>query len=367
MRRLRAIARKEMLHILRDRRSLAVAVAMPLVLVVLYGYALDMELKDLRVAILDQDDSPASRDLVRTMTSSGFIVDAGRPSDRAAVEPGFRAGRWHAALVVPAGYGRDLASGRAVPVQLLIDGADASTAATVENYLLAVIDLVDAGLAVRTADQAPGPRPVLRVLFNPELTSSHFIVPGLVAIVLVMICALLTSIAITREKETGTLEQVLTTPVGAGQVIVGKLLPYLVLGAVDAALIIGAGRLLFGVPMRGAAAALAGYTLLYVVISLALGLLISALVRTQRVAMMAALSLTMLPAMILSGFIFPVASMPGPLQAVAHVIPATWFLRIIRGVMLVGRDWYPLEGGVMLAMAAGLLVLAVRRFGTRLE
>lgn len=367
MRRLKAIARKEMLHILRDRRSLGVAVAMPLVLVILYGYALDMELKDLRVAILDQDGSPASRDLVRTMTSSGFIVDAGRLTDRAAVEPGFRAGRWHAVLAVPASYGRDLAAGRTAQVQLLIDGADASTAATVENYLLAVVDMVDAGLAVRTTGPAPGPRPALRVLYNPELTSSHFIVPGLVAIVLVMICALLTSIAITREKETGTLEQVLTTPVSSGQVIVGKLLPYLVLGAVDAALIIGAGRLLFGVPMRGSAAALAGYTLLYVLISLALGLLISALVRTQRVAMMAALSLTMLPAMILSGFIFPVASMPGPLQAVAHVIPATWFLRIIRGVMLVGRDWYPVEGGVMLAMAAGLLVLAGRRFGTRLE
>jgi ABC-2 type transport system permease protein len=205
------------------------------------------------------------------------------------------------------------------------------------------------------------------VLYNPELTSSHFIVPGLVAIVLIMICALLTSIAITREKETGTLEQVLTTPVRAAQVIAGKLVPYFVLAALDAALILVTGHVLFQVPLVGSVAALAGYSLLYVLIALALGLLISALVQTQRVAMMLALTMTMLPAMLLSGFVFPVRSMPVPLQVLAHIVPATYFLRIIRGIMLIGRDWYPVEGGAMLAMAVVLLVLATRRFRTRLE
>ena len=361
------MARKELLHILRDPRSLAVAVGMPLVLVVLYGYALDMELKDLPVGILDLDRSVESRDLVRALTSSGFIVDAARLDDRAEVEPGFRRGRFDAALVVPRGYGRDLAAGRAAAVQVVIDGADASTAATVDNYLQAVVEQVNARLRPAGGAPLPGPRPALRVLYNPELVSSHFIVPGLVAIVLIMICALLTSIAITREKETGTLEQVLTTPVRAAQVIVGKLLPYLGLGALDALLIVVAGRVLFRVPMLGSPWALAGYTVVYVLIALSLGLLISAMVRTQRVAMMLAVTVTMLPAMILSGFIFPVRSMPLPLQALAHVIPATWFLRIIRGILLVGRNWYPLEGGVMLAMAVGLLVLASHRFGRRLD
>ena len=361
------MARKEMLHILRDPRSLAVAVAMPLVLVLLYGAALDMELKNLQLGVLDLDRSPESRDLVEAMTGSGFIVVAQRLDGRGQVEPGFRRGAFQAVLAVPRGYGRDLGAGRTGQVQLLIDGADAATAATVDNYLRSVIDLVAARVDVAGPAVAPGPRPVLRVFYNPELVSSHFIVPGLVAIVLIMICALLTSIAVTREKETGTLEQVLTTPVRAGQVIVGKLLPYLALGAFDAALIIVAGRMLFGVPMRGSVPALAGYTFLYVLIALALGLLISTLVRTQRVAMMLALTMTMLPAMILSGFVFPLRSMPVPLQAVAHAIPATYFLRVIRGIMLVGRDWYPLEGGVMLAMAVGLLALAANRFGGRLE
>lgn len=367
MRRTWAIARKEMLHILRDSRSLAVAILMPLVLVMLFGYALNMELKDLKVGILDLDRTEASRELVRTMTSSSFIVDAGRLANRAEVEPGFRQGRFQAALVVPVGYHRDLAAGRNTTVQVLIDGADASTAATVDNYLRAVIETVNADLRVAGGPPVPGPRPVLRILYNPELVSSHFIVPGLVALILIMICALLTSIAITREKETGTLEQVLTTPVRPGQVIVGKLLPYLVLGAFDAALILVVGRLLFQVPMVGSVFALAGYSLLYVLISLAFGLMISALVKTQRVAMMMALTMTMLPALILSGFIFPVSSMPLPMQGIAHLIPATYFLRIIRGIMLVGRNWYPLEGGVMLIMAMGLLTLAVRRFGTRLD
>jgi ABC-2 type transport system permease protein len=367
MRRIRAIAYKEMLHILRDSRSLGVAILMPLVLVVLFGFALDMELKDLKVGILDLDHSAESRELIRTMTSSSFIVDAGRLVERAEVEPGFRQGRFQAALVIPAGYGRDLAAGRTAQVQLLIDGADASTATTVDNYLRAVIERVNADLCIEGSPPVAGPQPTLRILFNAELVSRHFIVPGLVALILIMICALLTSIAITREKETGTLEQVLTTPVRPGQVIVGKLVPYLVLGAFDAALILIVGRLLFEVPMRGSILALTGYSLLYVMISLAIGLLISALVKTQRVALLLALSMTMLPALILSGFIFPVRSMPLPLQGVAHLIPATYFLRIIRGIMLVGRDWYPLEGGVMLIMAIGLLTLATRRFGTKLE
>jgi len=367
MRRIVAIARKEVLHILRDPRSLTVAIAMPLLLVVVYGYALDMELDHLGLGILDRDRTPASRDLIETVTSSEFIVDAGRLASREEIEPGFRTGRFLAAMVIPAGYGRDLAAGRATAVQLLIDGADAATAATVDNYLRAVLGLVNGRLHVDGDAPRPGPRVDLRVLFNPELVSSHFIVPGLVAIVLIMICALLTSIAVTREKETGTLEQVLTTPVLAGQVILGKVAPYLVLGALDTVLILAAGRWLFQVPLTGSVLALAGYSLLYVLIALALGLLISATVRTQRVAMMLALIMTMLPAMILSGFIFPVRSMPLVMQVVAHLIPATYYLRVIRGIMLVGRNWYPVEGGVMLIMAIGLLALATRRFRTRLD
>lgn len=358
MSRVPAIARKEVRHILRDRRSLAVAILMPLLMVLLYGSVMDMELRDLPVAVLDESHTDASRDLVRAMTASGFIVEAARLTSRDEVEPGFRQGRFRAAVVVP----RDPEG-----VQVLVDGSDAATAATVDNYLRAVVlraarqRQADAGLP----PPAFGAR--TRIWFNPELESANFVVPGLVALVLMMICALLTSITITREKETGTLEQILATPVAPAQVVVGKVLPYVVLGSLDTALILITGRVVFGVPMNGSWLALAGYALLFNVIALGVGLLISARVATQRVAMMAALTVTMLPTMILSGFIFPIASMPRALQVICQLMPATHFLIILRGVMLKGQNWYPQQTAILAAMAAVLLIAAIRSFRLRLE
>jgi ABC-2 type transport system permease protein len=358
MRRILAIARKEVIHIARDPRSLAVAILMPLAMVLMYGSVIDMELRDLKVAILDEDRSDDSRDLVRAMTASGFIVEAARLNSRDEIEPGFRQGRFRAAVVLP----RDLAR-----VQILVDASDAATAATVDNYLQAVI--MRTAQQKRQAADAPPPPFVTRarIWFNPELESANFVVPGLVALVLMMICALLTSITITREKETGTLEQILTTPVHAGQVILGKVLPYVVLGALDTALILLTGRLVFGVPMNGSWFALAAYALLFNLIALGVGLLISARVTSQRVAMMAALMVTMLPTMILSGFMFPIASMPRPLQAVCQLMPATHFLIILRGVMLKGQNWFPVQTTILLAMAFVLLAAATRSFRQRLE
>lgn len=362
MRRVLAIARKELIHIVRDPRSLTVAILMPLVMVLMYGSVMDMELRDLRVAILDEERSDDSRDLVRAMTASGFIVEATRLNSREEIEPGFRQGKFHAAVVLPQDLAQDLAQ-----VQILVDASDAATAATVDNYLQAVV-MRTAQQKRQAADAPPPPFTArTRIWFNPELESANFVVPGLVALVLMMICALLTSITITREKETGTLEQILTTPVHAGQVILGKVLPYVVLGALDTALILLTGRLVFGVPMNGSWFALAAYALLFNLIALGVGLLISARVTSQRVAMMAALMVTMLPTMILSGFMFPVASMPRPLQAICQLMPATHFLIILRGVMLKGQNWYPVQTTVLLVMAVVLLAAATRSFRQRLE
>jgi ABC-2 type transport system permease protein len=297
------------------------------------------------------------------MTASGFIVEAARLESRAEVEPGFRQGRFRAVLVVPPGF----AAGDAAGVQILIDAADAATAATVDNYLQAVVRR----LARQLQREADAPPPTFttrtRVWFNPELESANFVVPGLLALVLMMICALLTSIAITREKETGTLEQILTTPIAPTQVIVGKVLPYVGLGALDATLILVTGRLAFGVPMNGSWFALAAYSLLFVVIALGVGLLISARSSSLRVAMMAAIMATMLPTMILSGFIFPIASMPPPLQVLCQALPATHFLVVVRGIMLKGQNWYPAQTAILAAMAVVILAAAVRSFRLRLE
>jgi ABC-2 type transport system permease protein len=368
MRRIAAIAAKEFLHILRDPRSLMVALLMPLAMVWLYGYAIDMELRALPIAVLDQDGSPSSRALLADAASSGFIRLAGRISSRDEIEPGFRRGRFLAALVIPPNHGRELAAGRAAPVQAVIDGADGATAATAAAYLEQVVQRHNARLAAERGQGAP-PRLELvpRTWFNPQRVSAHFIVPGLAAIVLIMVCALLTSISIVREKETGTLEQVLTAPVRPLQMVLGKIQPYLAIGVLDTAMIFGVGRFVFHVPMAGSWAALWGYTLLYLWVSLGLGLLISTLAGTQRTAMLVALVVTLLPTLLLSGFIFSHASMPLPLQVVGHLIPATWYLRVIRGVMLAGVNAWPREAVVLAGM--GLLVtgLALKRFHTRLE
>ncbi len=368
MKRILAVARKEFLHVLRDPRSLAVAIAMPAMMVLLYGYAIDMEMKNLRIAVLDCDHTVESRNFVREMTGGGFIVVSGYLESRDEIEAGFRRSQFLAALVIPEGYERGLASAEATQLQLLIDGADGTTASTVESYLNAIVARENRRLSVERVGLATSPvesRP--RIFFNPELVSAHFVVPGLVAVILVMICALLTSIAITREKESGTLEQILTTPVHPGQVIAGKVVPYLVIASLDAALVLIIGRLVFGVPMAGSWFVLAAYSLLYLGIALALGLLISAITSSQQVAMSLALTVTMLPTLMLSGFIFPIASMPLPLRVFSHAIPATYYLEVIRGVMLKGEAWFPFQAGVMALMFIALMGLAVRRFKARLE
>jgi ABC-2 type transport system permease protein len=368
MRRITAIAFKEFLHILRDPRSLVVALVMPLMMVLLYGYAIDMELRRLPVAVLDLDHSNASRALITDIGSGGFIVTEPRIGNRDAIEPGFRRHAFLAALVIPRGHGRALARGENAPVQVVIDGADGSTASTVHNYLLAALELHNAhrGLEsgkVRVGGPAP-PAPVFR--FNPQRVSSWFIVPGLAAVVLVMICALLTSIALVREKETGTLEQVLTTPMTPLELILGKIQPYLLIGVLDTVMIFAVGRFVFGVPMAGSWWALAGYTLLYLWVALGLGLLISAVTRTQQVAMLVALMVTLLPTLMLSGFIFSVSSMPLPLRIVSHAIPATWYLRIVRGVMLAGVNLWWKEALVLAGMGLLLTMAAMKRFSRRL-
>lgn len=368
MRRTWAVARKEFLHILRDPRTLILAILQPLIMVLLYGYAIDMDIKRLRVGILDLDHTQQSADFVRRMTSSHFILDAGRVASRDEIETDFRRARYHAVVVIPYDYAKSLATQQNTSVQVLVDGADGTTAAAVSNYLNAVIALLSRDIAQKEfADFKPPIEARTRILYNPELVSANFIVPGLVAVVMIMVCALLTSIAITREKETGTLEQILTTPIRPAQVIIGKVVPYVGIGALDTAMILAAGRFVFGVPMEGSWLVLTGYSLIYLVIALSLGLLVSAVARTQQVAMQMAQLMTMLPSMLLSGFIFPVSGMPRPLQWFAHIIPATYYLRIIRGVMLRGEVWFPLEAGVMAGMAVIVLALAAKRFRLRLD
>jgi len=368
MRRILAVARKEVFHILRDKRSLGVAILMPLGMLMIYGFALDTELENLPVGIMDLDHTVESRNLVRRMTSSGFIVEAARVDSRDDVETGFRRRSYRAVVVIPKNYARDILTDRSADVQVLIDGADGSTAAAVDNYMRAVLAM--ASVEEQRAETGASFVPVdprVRIHYNPELESSHFIVPGLVALVLMMICALLSSVALTREKETGTLEQVLTTPVSRREVIVGKLLPYSIIGAADAAIVVTVGKIVFGVPMEGHWWVLAAYSIVFVLVALSLGLVISAVARTQRVAMTMALLTTFMPTLLLSGFIFDHSSMPVALRWIAQFVPATHYLQIVYGVMLKGQSWFPRQILILLVMFVFLMGMSVRRFRTTME
>lgn len=368
MKRVIAITRKEIYHILRDPLSLLIAILLPLLMLTIFSYAIDMELRDLRIAVLDQDHSKLSREVIQTMTSSGFIVEVERLANHKQVDPGFRQGKFKAAVIIPNGFERDYSNRVASGIQVLVDGADGSTAATIDNYIKAVLQRVNQKILADAGIQSTPPADVrARFYFNPELESNVFIVPGLVAIIMIMICALLTSIAVVREKEMGSMEQILTTPVKPREVIIGKVIPYLVIACIDAALVLATGTLLFGVPMVGNWLVLTGYSLIYLMIALGLGLMISTVAKTQQVAMMLALVITLLPTLMLSGFVFAIPSMPKFLQWVSHIVPATYYLKVIRSVMLVGESWFPKEGGIMLGMMIFFLAAATKRFKDRLE
>jgi ABC-2 type transport system permease protein len=361
-----AIARKEFLHILYDFRTLFILFLMPVVQLVMFGYALNMEIRQVELAVADQSNSPASRRLVARFRGSAFFRLLPGAGGAEELQTLFATGQARAALIIPADFERKLEREPETAVQVLVDASDANAATLIRNYCEQVLLEYDQGRGARP----PIPfemRPA--ILFNPDLRSSFFFVPGVMAMILVMISALLTSVAITREKESGTLEQLLVSPVRPWEIVLGKVLPYILLAFLDAALILGVALLLFAVPFRGSLPLLVGLTTLYVLTALSLGLLISTRARTQQVAMMAALTATLLPTVMLSGLIFPIASMPRALQYVSMLIPARYFLLIVRGVLLKGSGLEQLLAPTLAlgAMTLVLLTVAIRRFSARLE
>jgi ABC-2 type transport system permease protein len=365
-RRFAAVLRKEFLHILRDPRSLGVVFLWPIMMVVLYGYAITFDIREIGLGLLDQDRTAASRELVRDLTASGYFRIRSVLPDREALSRQMQLGKFKAVLVIPPGYGRSVRSDDEAHVQLVVDGSNANTAQVAVSYLRSFC-------AVQTAAMNPG-SPVRasvepRVWYNPDLKSSHFIVPGLVAVVMMMICVLLTSITLVRERETGTLEQILVSPIRSAELVAGKLAPYILVALIDSAFVIGFSVVVFGVPFRGSAAFLLAASLAYVFCALALGVVISGRAKTQQVAMMASQVLTFLPSFLLSGFMFPIASLPAVLRALASIVPATHFLVIIRHVMLKGPGVEVLWKHLLYLFAFGAVVSAVgiRQFKIRLE
>lgn len=364
---LRGLLRKEVYHILRDRRTLAVVVLMPVVQVILFGFAIRTDVQDIRLAIVDPRPDHVTLEIRnRLEASEAFrtVAVVPRTSD---IEPLFQRGAAQEAVVFQPGFAERLDRGLPARVQVIVDATEPNTASTRQNYTLAVIRAYDRER--RGPGQVITIVPQVRMRFNPTSESSHLFVPGLMAFVLTIISALMTAISLTREKETGTMEALLVSPLRPWQIIVGKVLPYLAIGFVSVLLVIVEARLVFGVPLRGSMTLLLVEGLLYILVSLSLGMLISSRTSSQRVAMMGAMIGTMLPTMLLSGFIFPIESMPRILQWISHVIPARWFVEIARSIMLkgVGLEFLWSQSLVLLGMSLLLLVMSTRSFHIRLE
>ncbi len=360
------VIRKEFIHIWRDPRTLAIIILMPILQLFIFGYAIDMDVRDIKIGIMDQSRTPASRELIQKFTGSGYFEETVAIQKRAEIEDLFRSRKIKAALIIPVDYAKSIKREGVTSVQVLIDGSDSNTGSIVLNTTRQL--LAGASFEISNINRLPM-QITSTIWYNPEQESNHFVVPGLVAVLLMMICALLTSITITREKETGTMEQLLVAPLKPYQIIVGKVLPYVVLASVAATIILLIGRFWFKVPFTGSVLLLATLSIIYLVTALAFGILISTIARTQQTAMMMALMATMLPSVILSGFVFPVASMPLFLQGIAKIIPATHFLFIIRGILLKGNDISVLFPYViyLAALSLLLLVISVKRFKVRLD
>jgi ABC-2 type transport system permease protein len=362
--RLGAIARKETLQLARDRRSLLLAFVLPLLLLALFGYAISLDVRDIALAVIDQDRSAASRELVEAFEASGYFTVVARPDSPAAIDELFARRRALVALVVPPGFAADLGAGAPARVQALLDGSDANTATIALAYAQAVARQFGAELDADGGRSEPPLRAETRVWFNEELASRNMIVPGLIAVIMMIIAALLTSLTVAREWERGTMEQLAATPVTRLEVVLGKLLPYLAIALFDVALSTALGIALFDVPFRGSAWLLAGLSLLFLVGSLGLGLFISAAARSQVLATQIAMVATFLPAFLLSGFMFAIEVMPRPLQIVTMLVPARYFLVVTRGIFLkgVGPEVLAVQAALMVLFAIAGLALAVRSF-----
>jgi ABC-2 type transport system permease protein len=361
-----AVARKEFLHVVYDPRTLLIVFLMPVIQLLMFGYAMNLEVQHVDMAVLDLARTSESRALVQQFTGSRFFHPFYFDGPASGIEGLFKAEKARLALVIPSDFDRQLHGKAVIPLQFVIDASDANAAAFVKNYCTQVLADYNQSRGV----ELPVPFEVRSaVLFNPHLKSSHFFVPGLMAMILMMISALLTSVAITREKETGTMEQILVSPIRPQQIVVGKVIPYVTLAFLDALLILLVGLVVFHVPFMGSVALFLLLTILYVFTALSLGLMISTFARSQQVAMMVAQVATILPTMMLSGLIFPIASMPKALQAVTYLVPARYYLLIVRGVMLKGsRASQLVEPTAFLAVVAVvLLTLSVRRFSMNLE
>jgi ABC-2 type transport system permease protein len=341
LRRVTALTKKEFIQISRDPRSMSMAILIPILLLILFGYALTLDVNNVHLAIWDQDKSQVSFDFIRNFGSSRYFKIIGYYDNYDELSKLIDENKILVAVVIPEDFSKLVRSNKSAPVQLLIDGSDSSTATIALGYANAIVSRYNVQFITKALSKSnielPTPidlRP--RVWFNEELKSKNYIVPGLIAVIIMVIAALLTSLTIAREWERGTMEQLISTPVKSSELILGKFLPYFAIGLLDLAIAVGMGQFLYHVPLRGSLVLLFVLSGLFLTGALTLGMFISTVAKNQLMASQMAMLATFLPGFLLSGFAFAISSMPKVIQAITYVVPARYFITILRGIYLKG-------------------------------
>ena len=369
-----AITRKEFIHVIRDPRSIILGIAIPIILLLLFAYALTMDVDNVPIMVWDQSESPASREFISHFKASRYFQIKGYPKNYLDMEKAIDLSDILAGMVVPRDFAQRLESRRPVQVQWIVDGSDANTAAIATGYAMAVTQTFSEEVGLQDIRKATGKtleapldvRP--RVWFNADMESKNYIIPGLIAVIMMVIAALLTSLTVAREWERGTMEQLISTPVKGHELIIGKLIPYFVIGMFDVLLAVIMSKFQFHVPLRGSVVLLFGLAAVFLVGALSLGLLISIFTKNQLLANQLALLTTFIPAFVLSGFAFPISGMPQVIQWITFLVPARFLVYLFKGIYLKGvglEVMYP-EAGLLALFAVAMVVLALVKFKKKL-
>ncbi|MEN6373117.1 MAG: ABC transporter permease [Armatimonadota bacterium] len=362
---LRAIAAKEFIHVLREPSTIVFALFIPLIQLIIFGYALDTDVKHIPTAVLNQDQRTASRDLIDRFTATQYFDVVDYVGSDQALRDEIVSGRAHVGIKIPPDFSEKVARGTGSQVLVLIDGSDSQVASRAQSAALSLGLQFSSEIVGRTAAPLIDVRP--RVLFNPDMRSANFFVPGLVGIIMQIVLMMLTALSIVREKENGTLEQLLVTPVGRFGLMIGKLVPYAVLGLLEIAIVLLFMWTVFAVPIHGSILLLAAVAPVFLFSGLGLGLLISTFAQSQVQAFQASF-LIIMPSVLLSGFVFPRESMPALIYPITTIIPVTYFLEILRGIIIRGAGWSELWQQVFILIGLGVVILtiAAARFQKRL-
>lgn len=374
IRRIKALTKKEFIQMSRDVRSLMGALFNPLLMIFLFGYALSLDVDRIPTVVLDFDGTPVSREFIHRLTDSRYFTLVRYLERDGDMDSSLARGEALMALVIPRDFASKVKQGIKAPIQVVFDGSDSNTATIALGYLKAVAAGFDIALQeqrIRRAGLKMVDMPLearVRVWFNPELKSKNFIIPGLTGVIMMAICSVMTALSVSKEKETGTLEQLISTPITSLELLLGKLLPYLAVGLVDLALVVGAAVLIFGVPFRGSYIDLFFASLIFLIGSLSWGLFVSVIAKSQIQASQISVISAFLPSFLLSGFIYPIENMPVVLQALTFIVPARYFVEILKGLFLQGVGLTVLWPQVLALVVYAVLIfnLARKRFIKRI-